>query len=108
MSVVALQKAGFYVEDLMSKTPWIFLLDEYARALDQVHDEEMEGAWQSDGLVTCWVGKLILLFEIMPPLLCLLSLDWVVEEVEIFSQLLSLRLGLVHLYIFDVSLIIWI
>ena len=46
------------------------------------------------------------MFEIMPPLLGLLSLDWVVEEVERFSQILSLRLGLVHLYIFDVSLII--
>ena len=42
----------------------------------------------------------------MPQLLCLLSLDWVVEEVERFSQLLSLRLELVQLYIFDVSLII--
>ena len=48
------------------------------------------------------------MFEIMPQLLCLLSLDWVVEEVERFSQLLSLRLALVQLYIFDVSLIIGI
>ena len=33
-----------------------------------------------------WKRPSNVLFEIMPPLLCLLSLDWVVEEVERFSQ----------------------